>query len=329
MSDYRPFLLDIDKQLNFCFVAASANSLGDANFITRKGLRFEPASERKIAMAGYRPTAQRHACNYIFHTAFCGSTMLSRALHAAPEVVALKEPNILLELSVASLHWPQETFRKYLDVALAEITQPWCTEGQVLIKPTNSCNRIVAEICRNSRDDRFVFMYSSLEEFLVSCLKKMPQAQVQLNLMARHLLPGSALEKACEIPRNIDFNIIEACVLVWYVSLEYFSRAIEMLPEHSWYIVRYRDLKHEPVSVARAVGRHCRFPEAVLTDQALNAKLRNDSKSPDKAYDGLKYQQAYDAVYATYGDAIKQGLEWAEQYVSINARVSSLFETIK
>jgi hypothetical protein len=185
---------------------------------------------------------------------------------------------------------------------------------------------MVTEICMNSPDDRFVFMYSSLEEFLVSCLKKMPQAQVQLNLMARHLLPGSALEKACEIPRNIDFSIIEACVLVWYVSLEYFSRAIEMLPKESWVIIRYRDLKREPVSVAREVGRHCRLPEALLTDEMLNIKLRKDSKSPDKAYDGLKYQQAYDAVYATYGDAIKQGLEWAKQYVSVNARVSNLFE---
>lgn len=326
MSITRPFLLDIDKDLNFCFVQASANSLGDANFITRRDLAFDPATERKIPMASHRAAAARRPAGYIFHTAFCGSTLLARGLHSPPDAVALKEPNILLELSLASMRWPRGAFAPYLETALAEITQPWTSTGHVIIKPTNSCNRIVTDICSQSRGDRFVFMYSTLEEFLVSCIKKMPQAQRQLNLMAHHLLPGSALEKACGIPRNTDFSIIEACVLVWYVSLEYFSRAIEILPSGSWMTVRYRDLKREPAQIASTVGRHCRLPEAIFAEQELNARLRDDSKSTGNTYDGLKYRQAYDAVYTGYGDAIKQGLNWAESYVSRNAQVAGIFE---
>lgn len=328
MNRTRPFLLDIDKNLNFCFVDASADSLGDANFIMRGGLSFAADSERKFAMSGFKSKFQRRPATYIFHTAFCGSTLLSRALHSAPDVVALKEPFVLLDLSKASTMMASGQLAPYLDTALAELTQPWAENGHVIIKPTNSCNRIVTEICRQSRDDRFVFMYSTLEEFLISCLKKMPQAQSQLNQMARHLLPGSQLQKACEIPPNTDFSIIEACVLVWYVSLEYFSSAIEMLPAASWMTVQYRDLKREPAAFARAVGRHCRLPESILSDDVLNAKLRDDAKSTGKAYDGLKYKQAYDTVQGMYGDAIKQGLAWAEDYISKNAHVSKEFKAV-
>jgi hypothetical protein len=328
MQTFRPFLLDIDKNLNFCFVDTDADALGEANFIMRDGLRFKAGSERKIAMAGFKSAYRRLPASYVFHTAFCGSTLLCRALHSAPEIVSLKEPNVLMDLSLASTMLSKQQLSPYLETVLAELSQPWTEHGQVIIKPTNSCNRIVTDICRQSPDDRIVFMYSTLEEFLVSCLKKMPQAQVQLNLMARHLLPGSELEKACGIPRDTDFSIIEACVLVWHVSLEYFSRAIEMLPAGAWMAVRYRDLKREPLAVVRTVGNHCRLPDRLLSGDAVDAKLRADAKSNGKAYDSVKYRQTYDAVYAMYGGAIKQGVDWAEDYISRNARISGVFKDV-
>jgi hypothetical protein len=326
MNNIRPFLLDIDKDLNFCFVDVSAEALGETNFITRDNLVFNAGSERKIAMSEFKSKYKRQPATYIFHTAFCGSTLLGRALHSAPEVMVLKEPFVLMDLSNASTMLSSQDLAPFLQNALAELTQPWVEQGHVIIKPTNSCNRIVTDICRQTAGDRFVFMYSTLEEFLISCLKKMPQAQAQLNLMARHLLPGSALEKACEIPRNVDFNIIEACVLAWHVSLEYFSQAIELLPDDSWMIVKYRDLKREPVAVVRTVGHHCRLPERTLSEAVIGLKLRDDSKSSGKAYDSVKYKQAYDAVYAQYGDAIKQGIRWSESYVSRYARISEVFK---
>jgi hypothetical protein len=326
MNNIRPFLLDIDKNLNFCFVDVSADALGETNFIMRDNLDFKPGSERKVAMSVFNSKFKRRPATYMFHTAFCGSTMLSRALHSAPEVMALKEPFVLMELSKASMILKSQELAPFLQNTLAELTQPWTEQGHVIIKPTNSCNRIVTDICRQSAGDRFVFMYSTLEEFLISCLKKLPHAQTQLNQMARHLLPGSALEKACGIPRNIDFNIIEACVLAWHVSLEYFSQAIEMLPEDSWMIVKYRDLKREPIAVVRAVGQHCRLPERILSEDVIDLKLRDDSKSVGKTYDSAKFKQAYDAVYAEHGSAIKQGMDWSEGYVARNARISAAFK---
>ncbi len=320
----RPFLLDIDNELNYRFVDATVEAIDRANFLQAENLEFEPASERRVPMVDFQPSLPRRPVNLLFHTAFCGSTLLSRALHHAPEHVSLKEPKVLFRLSEASLSLRADVLQPHIDRAMAELSRPWSEGGQVLIKPTNSCNRIAERML--APGDRIVLLYSSLEEFLVSCLKKMPEAAVRLNWMARHLLPGSHLEQALEVPRNVELNIIEACVLTWYVSMEYFSRVLAAAPSDAVLILRYRVLKHDPVAAVCAAGRHFVVPDPLLDPSLLAGRLRDDAKAAGRPYDPERFRSASASVYSEYGSAIEKGLRWADEYVAKAISISTEFE---
>lgn len=320
----RPFLLDIDNELNYRFVDATAEAIDRANFLQAENLEFEAASERLIPMVNFRPSMPRRPVNFIFHTAFCGSTLLSRALHHAPEHVSLKEPNVLFRLSEASLSLRSEVLSRHLDQAMSELSQPWTEGGRVLIKPTNSCNRIAERM--TAPGDKIVLLYSTLEEFMVSCLKKMPEAHTRLNWMARHLLPGSHLEHMLEVPRNVELNIIEACVLTWYVSLEYFSKLLSSSPADEVMVLRYQTLKQNPISAARSAGLHFGIPEAFLDPALLSGRLRDDAKTAGRPYDPERFRKASNYVYAEFGAAIEQGLRWADEYVAKAIPISNEFK---
>lgn len=166
----KAYLLDIDADLNYCFVETTAEAIGHANFLARTQLEFDSASERRIHMGAFTSVHKRLPVNYIFHTAFCGSTLLSRALHNPPHVVSLKEPHVLFRLSEASLRLGDEYLAPHVNNVMAELSQPWTSDGQVVIKPTNSCNIIISNLVMS--DDKVLFLYSTLESFLISCLKK-------------------------------------------------------------------------------------------------------------------------------------------------------------
>jgi hypothetical protein len=325
MNQQRPFLLDVDKAMNFCFVSASPESLGQANFLSRDILDFDSTSEHKIPMAEFRTAHQRKPANYIFHTAFCGSTLLSRALHAPPSSVALKEPHVLFRISEASLKLPDDALRPHLDNVLAEITQPWALGGRVVIKPTNSCNRLAPRMLDAGLDDRVLFMYSSLEEFLISCLKKLPEAETRVNWMARHLLPGSALERDCGIPRR-DFNLLEACVLSWCVSLQYFSEAIRSNPMLKFKVLAYRDFMAEPAQRAREVGLHFCIEEALLSPEFLQPRLGDNAKNAGTPFNREQHTTQTEIIRSTYGDAIQDALKWAEESIAPFANIHPIFQ---
>lgn len=318
----RQYLLDIDADLNYCFVETSAESIGRANFLDRSQLEYDSASEHRISMAKYSSPYTRMPVNFIFHTAFCGSTLLSRALHNPPNIVSLKEPHVLFRLSEASLKLSAESLAPHVHNVMAELSQPWASGGQVIIKPTNSCNRIISNLVMP--DDKVLFLYSTLESFLISCLKKMPESETRVDWMARHLLPGSSLERECGIPQK-KFNLLEACVLTWYVSLQYFSKAIRSNPEMSYKVLSYHELKDARSKHTNDVATHFQIPDSMQSSTLLESQLSHDSKAAGKTFDLEGHENHSEYIRVTYNDVIQNGLKWATENIQPYANVNPIF----
>lgn len=112
---------------------------------------------------------------WIFHTAFCCSTLIARALDVPGKVLALKEPNILMQLSNAqrmastSGHTPEQ-IRRLHDLIMALLGRRFAKNEKILIKPSNAANYIMPQVL--SSGARSIFMTSSLEAFLISVIRK-------------------------------------------------------------------------------------------------------------------------------------------------------------
>lgn len=116
------------------------------------------------------PTAPVH---FIFHSAYCCSTMLARAFDIEGVSMGLKEPVVLNDM----IGWRRRGAdsarqHKVLDQGLALLSRPFGKDRSVIIKPSNICNPLAIEMLQMRPEAKALLLYAPIEGFLKSIAKK-------------------------------------------------------------------------------------------------------------------------------------------------------------
>ena len=312
----RKFLTTINAQGEYLFYPLTALQIDRANFLDVQNLKLENAVPERIKVQDYVAPERGYPLSYIFHTAFCGSTLLSRALNEVPKVMVLKEPDVLLKISCQSLVVGNEKIIPYLRDSLKELSRPWAGTGSVAIKPTNSVNRIILEIL-DVYPGKAILLYSELEDFLVSCFKKLPMADQKLRWMAQHLIHQTQLQKNLNVETLHPFGFIEACVMTWYSQMEYFAKAIERDHGDSIRTLNMKDMLARPFESVQAASRFLGLEksEAELAE-SVGREFKRNSKELGKIYTDAERSLEVSQVKAKYASLLEVALEWAEQNIA-------------
>jgi hypothetical protein len=322
-ADPRHYIADYDVAADaFLAVDVDDAMLARAPFLDRR-LEVDWDGALRVP-AGAADAAAAAPPAFVFHTAFCCSTLLARALDAAPRVVALKEPLALMSLSQASLDpaFARERLDDRLRRALTLLARPWTGDGRVLVKPTNLVNRLLPRTLAVAPDARAVLLYSSLREFLVSCCKKLPQAETRIRWMANHLLPGAPLAHALGIDPAHPFNFVEACVLTWYAQMELFGMALARDGGRRLASLDMDVLLAEPARTVAAAARWLGLDAALDgLDERVGREFSRHAKATDEPFDPATRAAEKDRVLARWGGLIDQAEAWARQAVEPAARM--------
>lgn len=300
----------------FLFAAVDVELLGQATFLDqRMGAAWEqmqaiPAS--RIGLDHATPAAPA----WIFHTAFCCSTLLARALHAPPTTIALKEPHALMALTQLSMReagLPPKRLEDRLRQAIELLSQPWSPGGRVLIKPTNAVNRLLPRLLQLAPSSRAVLLHSGLENFLVSCCKKLPSAETPVRWMAEYLLPGTKLEEALQIPSAHHLNFVEACVLTWHAQIEIYADALKNDERDQ---LRTLDMQALLARPKQATLECARWLGLDAHASSIDSVFSRDSKKPEASHGSVRRNSEQAAVMARYGDLIRSALAWNERVIA-------------
>lgn len=325
LADPAWFPMDYDPQGDcLSMVHAGVDAITAASFVDgRTPLSDQPA--QRIAVADCTPSP--HAAALLFHTAFCGSTLLARALQAPPAVMSLREPSALLALALASLKpevFPSVQIERAARVTLGLLGRPWAEQGRVLIKPTNQVNRILPLLLRLSPHSRVLLLHSSLHQFLLSCLKKLPAAEERIRWMAQALLPGTQLAQQLGIPLTHRFNLVESAVLTWFAQMEIYAWALRADHADRVRSIDIDTLLAAPLHCVAAAAAHLRLPAACEGLEArVSATFSRDAKAPDRAFDTAQRTHENKLIEQRYRDVIGPALRWAEQAIAPAAIVPS------
>jgi len=252
----------------------------------------------------------------LFHTAFCGSTLLAKALDDAPNIVSLKEPNSLLSISDASLRFPNEELHQSLQTTLKLLGRPWTHSGQTLIKPTNSVNRLLPDTLKLMRC-KAILLYSSIEEFIMSCCKKLPAADNHIRWMAQHLFHGTRLQRELGIPSNYRFHFLEACVIAWYAQMEWYAMALADDSDDKLHTLDMQDLMASPENVVTSCAKFLQFDTSpfVISERVAKVFSRN-SKNASEEYSPQIREKEREAVRTRFGKELEMAMQWATEVIA-------------
>jgi len=282
---------------------------GDWTAATRLDWRSVPASSQPP-----RPAL-------LFHTAFCCSTLLARTLQSPPQVIALKEPQALMQLASAALRQPPEQIEGPLRAVLQLLSRPWSPDGRCLIKPTNQANNLLPAILRLT-GGKAVLLYSSLPEFVISCCKKLPEADTRVRWMAQHLLKDTHLQRALEVPWDHHFHFIEACVLTWHAQIERYADALAADADDRLRSLDMQAMLADPPDIVAACADWLELGIGASVLQArVQTEFQRNAKHPDRSFDASRRAQEKAEVMARYADVLDSALAWERETIAPIARM--------
>lgn len=157
----------------FHFVHALREIHRSVTFITDEHL---PADLDKVVLRRSDALAQAPApepVHFIFHSAFCCSTLLARAFDIDGKAMGLKEPVVLNDIVGWRLRGADpRRVGEALDHALTLLAQPFAPGETCIIKPSNLLNGLAPGIMTLRPQANALLLHAPLDIFLKSVAKK-------------------------------------------------------------------------------------------------------------------------------------------------------------
>jgi hypothetical protein len=246
---------------------------------------------------------------WLFHTSFCCSTLLARALHANPWVEVLKEPFALRRLADA-MHAGHDTGAA-LSTVVALLARPWHENSRTVIKPTHAALNLAPALLDATPGSRAVVLYSGLSDFLVSNLKKPPQTQEKVGRLAARLAHDAGFDAELLRAAEAAADWPGLVAVQWTAAIALAQRALRHAPSRVIALSDRELLADIPGRVA-AVAEWLALPAPPehIAARAAQAAGRH-AKETDATYDAAQRAREAEQVRQHFAVPIEQAMAWA------------------
>ncbi|MFP7722805.1 hypothetical protein [Lysobacter sp. A3-1-A15] len=256
---------------------------------------------------------------WIFHTSFCCSTLLARALHLPPYQVALKEPLVLRRL--ADARHGGASIDGLVEPVTRLLARPWHPSGSVVVKPTHAALNIAGDLLEATPGSRGVIVTSSLEDFLVSNIKKSAETQAKIPTLVERAFAASTLHS--RLPR-VAFeppDILAAAALQWAAQREICLDLIDMHGKDRLRVLHAEAMLDDlPGTTWRCAQWLCLPVEREPLVRRAEAVAGRNAKVQDVAYSRARRDAEARQLRDRYAPAVERALQWFDRIVRPSMR---------
>lgn len=280
------------------------------NKITADAPRVEMVVAAMAKSAGTRAFGE---CHYIFHSAFCCSTLMSRALDVQGVACVLREPRPLHEI-VAKMTGPQLTDQEMtaLDLILNLMQRPRLLGEKTIVKPANLANPLIDHILRVQPKARALFMYCSLPAFLLAIARRRRWS------WSRNLAAFYRKHLEFETKQTQDLLLLTDLQMAAFLWLQYqaqFARLVRELPASRVATLRADVFVAQPAEALAAAARlfELGLSEGEASAIAEGPLFQGHSKSSGASFDESAQKRNDALLKLAFGPEIEHAIQWAER----------------
>lgn len=315
LSDPHWFPVHFDLQQDtLTFLKTTRDDLSKAAFLDQ---RFYQQTEQfhtiRLSRA-LNSSLERHDISWIFHTAFCASTLMARALDIPGKTLALKEPDILMQLANTLRMAKREgrsldPIKPVCDCIFALLSRRFFDQERVLIKPTNPANFLMTFII--GRGDPALFMTSPLKVFLTSILRKGEEGAAFIrSLYNIFALDGNGLSKISERDA-LRFTDMQITAMIWQHQHEDMTEIASIYPDQ----IRSLDGLSFPLDPIRHMNAASDFLKLGLGDEdirqnATGSVFKQNAKFSDQSFDTATRDAENANLEVIFSDRLKATIDW-------------------
>ena len=299
--------------------------LSDEHFKDRFRKVTFPASE----IAAHVDEAGKAPIHFIFHTSFCCSTLMLKALDIPGHSFGLREPDVLINLANRFIRSDDAPNRERLRLVLRLLERPFEPGESMIVKPTNFANRLALPALELSPGSRAVLLYSDARTLLRSILKRGMWGRI----WGRKLFQSTSLWTSL----NFGFSPEEAFVLTdlqalglgWLMQMHQFGELARMMGERVT-IVDSADFLADPARTLLRVSRlfELDLDEAAIDDVVNGPTFERHSKFSERGYGQAERTADHSAAEAAHHDELEMVVKWVETvaaHMKVDLRPASAF----
>lgn len=250
---------------------------------------------------------------FIWHTAFCCSTLLARCLDKPGQNLALREPAALM--GVASLYRTGRASeaRSALAGIIGQMAAGLGQDPRVTIKPTNTVNNLLPECAELFAQSRHVLLSSSLKSFLISIAKKGEAGRAFARQMFTvFALDGHAIARTDQ-RQLMQMSDLQIAALVWHMQMETFRAALKRFGPECFVWLDGDAFVSRPAQALNALDEWAGLGLGAshARDIADGPLLTRNAKSPDEAFGAKTRLSQAGQIAAQLGPELDQIVNWS------------------
>lgn len=216
-------------------------------YVIESNLQWTQAIADKIAW---------HPTNFIFHTAFCGSTLMTQALGAMYNSLPLREPEVLgnVLFYLRSKKNSDEQKKLWLARVIHLLSRSYDPQQYVVVKTNDFANPLIVDLAKWRSNLPILFMYTPLSEFLAGCLKADNRREwIRNRFNSVKSLAPKLLNK--ENPFSAEENAYgEMAAIYWSYNIALYHKAWQCSPQQI-YSLEFNHMLAQPLESIEACGR--------------------------------------------------------------------------
>jgi hypothetical protein len=298
----------------FHFLQVSREEQNAALFLTDdclpSGREIKPIARTLAVSAVSSPAPLR----YIFHSAFCCSTLLARALNQAGLAMSLKEPVVLNDL----IGWRRRGGTDSdvlcgLDGALTVMARPFDPQESVVIKPSNVATAFAGAMLDLRSDSTAVILYAPLRAYVGSIARK----GLFGRLWVRELFAGFRQDKLIGLgldpADDLKLTDLQVAAIGWLAQHALFTGLLARLGPKRVRSLNSETLIAQPDDVLRRLFDHFGWSSQShrVAAIATGPEFHRHSKT-DAVFGQIDRQREQIESEALHADEIDKIMVWAE-----------------
>ncbi len=289
-------------------------------------IRFEPLAQgqftlptKELLMLEKMHQMQRPKSAFIFHHAFVCSTLLARCLNQIDAFFSLKEPWILRRLADYKRSQGQRLnkneWSKLFTCYLGLLAKNYHSGSTPVIKVTNVANNLLSDVLQYLPDHKCLYLYSDLNSFLISNLKKPVETQVKMPALAASFLVDSNFSKKhpqyCNL-KNASF--LQVCALIWVINLYNFKQDTEKQPSNT---VRSLEMNTFLTNMDTSLKALCSYfghqtTKNDIEDMLHPEVIHTNAKQQHQPFDNQNRLVESEKILGRYASDISKAKSWVE-----------------
>lgn len=214
------------------FVKTSAAEIESQAFVSLGS--WNPVGPRKrlsmgAVLTNWPQVAPVHI-NFIWHTAFCASTLIARALDKPGRNLSLREPDVLSVLSYMARAQMllEPRYRDLPRVVYGLLGRPFAANSTILIKPSPPAIAVLpnAVECTTGKS---LFLHSDCRTFLIAAARGGETRRGFVRRLFNVIAPDGHPQGTWPVKRLLALSDLQLAALVWQMEMATFRRLAPML----------------------------------------------------------------------------------------------------